>query len=87
MVRRAQTRVSINSASNLPGDQEHEAAQTQVSEEEHPGPNGQVVHAVGRVAVDRLSTEVVTQPAHEIGRGLIELSDVVRQMPKCFQCQ
>jgi len=30
-----------------PGDQEHEAGcPNQVSEEEHPGPNGQVVHAV-----------------------------------------
>jgi len=60
----------------------------QVSEEEHPGPNGQVVHAVGRVAVDRLSRVQPEVVACEIGRGLIELRATLPcQMPKCFQCQ
>ena len=65
-----------------PGDQEHEAScPDQVSEEEHPSPNRQVVRAEGVVAVDELSRvcpQVISQPTHQIGRTFIELRDVTR---------
>ena len=63
-----------------PGDQEHEAGSpNQVTEQEHPGPDGQVVRAERVVPVDQLGAiqpQVVAEPAHQIGAGFVELSHV-----------
>ena len=65
-----------------PGDQEHEASGPhQVTEQEHPSPDGEVVAAKRVVTVDQLGgvePEVVAEPAHQIGAGFVELSHVAR---------
>ncbi len=63
-----------------PGDEEHETGSPhQVTEEEHPSPNSKVVAAEGVVAIDQLGgvePQVVTEPTHQIGAGLVELGNV-----------
>ncbi len=65
-----------------PGDQEHETSRpNQVTEQEHPRPDGQVVAAERVVAVNQLGgvePEVVTEPTHQVGAGFVELSNVAR---------
>ena len=68
-----------------PGDEEHEASRpNQVSEEEHPSPDRQVVHAIGGVTVNqrcRVGPQIIAEPAHQVGGGLVELSNVAA--PDC----
>ncbi len=63
-----------------PGDQEHESSRPdEVAEQEHPGPDGKVIAAEGVVTVDQLGgvqPQVIAEPAHQIGAGLIELSHI-----------
>lgn len=63
-----------------PGDQEHKARRPdQVAEQEHPGPDRQVVHTVGVVAVDELRAiqpQIIAEPAHEVGGVFVELGDI-----------
>ncbi len=63
-----------------PGDQEHESGGPhQVTEQEHPGPDGQVITAERVVSVDQLrgvEPEVIAEPAHQIGAGFVELGHV-----------
>ncbi len=63
-----------------PGDQEHESSRPdEVAEQEHPGPNGEIVTAEGVVTVDQLGgiqPQIVAEPTHQVGAGLIELSHV-----------
>ena len=65
-----------------PGNQEHETCRPyQVTEQEHPRPNGKVVAAKGVIPIDQLGgiqPQVVAEPTHEIGAGLVELSNVSR---------
>lgn len=63
-----------------PGDQEHETSgPDQVTEQEHPSPDSEVVAAERVVTVDQLrgiKPQVVAEPAHQIGAGFVELSHV-----------
>ena len=71
-----------------PRDEEHEASgPNQVSKEEHPSPNRQVVHTVRVIPVDqlgRVQPQIITEPTHQVSRAVVKLRYVPRPDRQVF---